>query len=657
MYGVRAIVKRRIAIFANAWSEKNLSDALEGVKDEAKKRDIDLFVFLSHAAPGMNANEQREEKRIYQLPEFSEFDGLIVFSSTMNFDDLVDDARNRAVVAGIPAVSVGSKVDGMVSVEMSNKETMCELVEHLVTCHGVKDVEFIAGPRGRSNSDLRIEAWQQVFAKHGLAATDDRAHYTDWSAKEAADVVEEVIARRGDKLPDAFICVNDFMALGASGVLGEYGYKIPEDVIVTGYDYTYDGQVFYPSLCTVGQNDYQVGKTAFEKLMNMIEGKSEDNVVISNKFICGQSCGCQRDGVDELRIKECNARYYNRVKLMEFGWSNAWVTNSLLKSSKTEDIRNNLDEYLGRSKMFNNSTTYILEDEKAKLYLADKKETSLTDGYSDELDVLAAVERGVRIPGAKIKRKDLIPGYKKVDGDTKLYMFMPIHFMDGVFGYAVVEDWLVGISSAKIKIFVDNFNQAVEKLEQNIKLEHLNELLKDLYTKDSLTGLYNRFGFNTEGVSVFENCKSTGEKMVLMFVDINRMKLINDYYGHLQGDMAIKTVAEAIRGTVPEDFIAIRFGGDEFLIVGKCDDEDKIKSLRDQITEKVRSTGKAMQYPFYLSVSCGYLQFVPHKDDELDTYIKQADESMYEIKARMHATDEELRKFVNRCDSLRGREL
>ena len=647
-------MKRKIAVFANAWSEKNLSDALEGIKCVAKEKDIDLFVFLSHAAPGMNANEQREEKRIYQLPDFRDFDGLIVFSSTMNFDELVEDARDRAVEAGIPAVSIGSKIDGMVSVEMSNKATMRELVEHLVACHGVSDVEFIAGPKGSENSDARVDAWREVFEEHNLEMNEERVHYTDWSAREAIVVVEEILARRKENLPDAIICANDFIAMGVSGLLNEVGIRMPEDIIVTGYDYTYDGQVFSPALCTVGQNDYLVGQTAAEKLINMISGGVEENVVINNIFINNQSCGCEREGLDELRIKECNTRYYNRIKALEFGWSNSWISHSLLKSPKPEDIRENLDEYLGRSKIFNNGTTYILEDAKAKLYFADKKEEAAAGGYSDEFDVLAAVERRSRVPGNKINKRELIPGYKKVDGDSKLYMFMPIHFMDGVFGYAVVEDWLVGISTGKIKIFLDSFNQAVEKLEQNIKLENLNELLQDLYTKDSLTGLYNRFGFNSEGVLLFNRCKANNSKMVLMFVDINRMKLINDYYGHLQGDMAIKTVAEVIRNSIPQEFKAIRFGGDEFLIVGEYEDEDGIKTIQQNIMDGVKNLGKSMNYPFYLSVSCGYLHFVPSADDSLDTYIKQADESMYEIKAYMHTSDKELKEFVEKCANSSG---
>lgn len=650
-------MKKKIAVFANAWSEKNLSDALEGVKCVAKEEDFDLFVFVGHAAPGMSADEQREEKRIYDLPEMEDFDGLIVFSSTMNFQELVDKARDKAIAAGIPAISVGSKVNGMVSVELSNMDTMRELVEHLVVKHNVESAEFIAGPQDSGNSNGRVEAWKKVFTKHSLEIKEENIHYTDWSVRGAMAVARDIMSKYGDNLPDAIICANDNLAMATCTELTDAGIKIPEDVIVTGYDNTYDGQIFAPAICTVGQNDYEVGKTAMNLMMKMVRKEAVDDMVIQNKFLANQSCGCDNGKTDVLRLKECTNRFYDKIKAFEFGWSNSWVTNAALKSTKQDLIRENLEEYLARSTMFGNGTTYILEDEKAKLYFAEKRENVSESGYSDELDVITAVERHKCVPGDKISRRQLIPGYNKVEGDTKMYIFMPIHFSDDVFGYAVVEDWLIGISNGKIKIFVDNFNQTVEKIKQNIKLESLNEKLKDLYTKDSLTGLYNRFGFNSEGVQIFNECKDDGQRMVLMFVDINRMKLINDYYGHLQGDMAIKTVADVIRSSLPEGFIAIRFGGDEFLIVGRCENEELIKSVQRQITNKVKNTGKAMQYQFYLSVSVGYLHFKPEVDSDLDTFIKQADESMYEIKAYMHTSDKELKEFVEKCANSRENDI
>ncbi len=134
--------------------------------------------------------------------------------------------------------------------------------------------------------------------------------------------------------------------------------------------------------------------------------------------------------------------------------------------------------------------------------------------------------------------------------------------------------------------------------------------------------------------------------MAIMFVDINRMKLINDNFGHLQGDLAIKTVAENINKYLPQDWIAIRFGGDEFLILGQTEDESEVIDVQANIAMSVKDAGYRMHLPYYLSVSCGYLHIQPETNISLDKYIKQADEAMYDVKTYLYNTDKELQQFV-----------
>ena len=644
-------VKRRIAVFANAWSGKNLSDALEGLKTCAQEQDYDLFVFVSHAAPGMPENEQREEKRIYKLPELDEFDGVVIFSYTMNFTELVTDICERAARVNVPVVSVGTKLPGLPYIGMSNMESMCELVEHLVTEHNVRDVEFIAGPKDNENSGLRVEAVRKVFSKHAIPYDETIFHYGDWGVRGAMDMVREILDKRKDHLPDAILCANDNLAMGVCTVLENVGLKVPEDIIVTGYDNIYDGQIFYPSLCTVGQNDYQVGRTAGETLFRYMREGAVEDIVIPNRFIRNQSCGCPNHEVDQLRLEECKKRFYENMRNLEFGWSNSWISQAVLSSSNPENIRKNLNFYFKNTTMFESGTVYVLEDEKAKQFLAQEENSVSADGYSEELEVMAAVERHEVVPIVKIQRRELLPGYQKKENDSRTFLFMPLRFKDWVFGYAVVEDWLVSIGNGKMKIFLDIFSQTIEKLKQNIALEYLNNKLRDLYTRDALTGMYNRFGFDSEGSRIFDDCLQNKKNMMLMFIDINRMKLINDYYGHLQGDVALKTVAEVIMQSIRKDWVAIRFGGDEFLVIGQCDCEDEITEVQSVISEEVKRRGKAGSLPYYLSVSCGYLYFCPEESRSLDSYVKQADSAMYEIKAYMHAYDEELKEFVEKCSS------
>ena len=83
--------------------------------------------------------------------------------------------------------------------------------------------------------------------------------------------------------------------------------------------------------------------------------------------------------------------------------------------------------------------------------------------------------------------------------------------------------------------------------------------------------------------------KKSGLTTVLFFVDINKMKYINDKFGHLHGELAVKTIAAAAMEVIPRTWLPIRYGGDEFLIVGNSKNyngEDYCKIITDRITKK-----------------------------------------------------------------------
>ena len=117
------------------------------------------------------------------------------------------------------------------------------------------------------------------------------------------------------------------------------------------------------------------------------------------------------------------------------------------------------------------------------------------------------------------------------------------------------------------------------------------------------------------------------------------MKHINDNFGHLQGDLAIRTIANAILQQAPESWIAIRYGGDEYLIIGECDDENEVKELVAHMEEGIKKQVRRMSLPFELSASCGYIMTDPTSSLTLAEYIKQADDVMYEHKKQSYEAE------------------
>ena len=112
------------------------------------------------------------------------------------------------------------------------------------------------------------------------------------------------------------------------------------------------------------------------------------------------------------------------------------------------------------------------------------------------------------------------------------------------------------------------------------------------------------------------------------------LKKINDTYGHEVGDGAIKAMALILNDVKPDSsFFCLRYGGDEFLLMGSCDNEDEAANIQKQIEKKIDAYNSSGMLPVALSASIGHIISSP--DDPkmvMEDYIRTADKMMYRIK-------------------------
>ena len=130
-----------------------------------------------------------------------------------------------------------------------------KIVRHVVEDHGARHVNMIAGFKNNSFSDNRIRIYQQVLEENGIPFEEERLGYGDFWDRPTRNVVKRFLASN-DPRPDAIICANDAMAITTCSLLKEEGYRVPEDIIVTGFDGIQTGKYYTPMLATC-EPDYQ----------------------------------------------------------------------------------------------------------------------------------------------------------------------------------------------------------------------------------------------------------------------------------------------------------------------------------------------------------------------------------------------------------------
>lgn len=146
---------------------------------------------------------------------------------------------------------------------------------------------------------------------------------------------------------------------------------------------------------------------------------------------------------------------------------------------------------------------------------------------------------------------------------------------------------------------------------------------------DDLSGLYNRKYMN-HYLNKLQNNKT---KHVYGFMmDINDFKAINDTYGHLKGDYALIQFGIILQHSIDKDSVAIRMGGDEFVIFAKLQSDTEAVKLKKRIENNVRQFNIHSKEPFHLSFSIGIAKF---NGKNTDAFLSAMDDSMYEAK-NMH---------------------
>ncbi len=175
---------------------------------------------------------------------------------------------------------------------------------------------------------------------------------------------------------------------------------------------------------------------------------------------------------------------------------------------------------------------------------------------------------------------------------------------------------------------------SAQKLVEN-SLHETKEELQHLAHHDSLTNLPNRYLLEDRLETAMARIKRNGWMGALVFIDVDRFKIINDDYGHHVGDEVLIEVAKRLRLTVREQDTVCRYSGDEFIIIleditCKADATNVIKKIIDGFSQPIHDL---IEHPLIVSASAGACLF-DKSDYDCDELIKKADYAMYESKKR-----------------------
>ncbi len=319
----------------------------------------------------------------------------------------------------------------------------------------------------------------------------------------------------------------------------------------------------------------------------------------------------------------------------------------------SEEAYKTIASILDQEELYNailNKSTELVGAEQGSLMLLDGEDTILTVKASKGIDksILenVKVKTGEGISGMVIEKGTPIIA-KDIESETfgrknrsryktKSLISIPLKIGSRTIGVINIADKITGevFSEGDLQLLLSFACYASIALERGTYYR-MTEDLKKISVTDPLTELFNRRYFQERLFEEMERSRRHNEPFTIFIMDIDDFKALNDNYGHIAGDKALKRIAYAIRDAVRSIDVAARFGGEEFSVILPYTTKANSYVIAERIrrnVEDIRFIGNKIPPGQVVSISIGIAEF-PADADSMEDLIDKADQAMYLAKA------------------------
>ncbi len=629
-------MKKKIAVLACAWSTYFLKDFIQGMQKAAEGKNTDIYLFNFYNFIEHSGFPNFTGASIFNLINYEDFDGIVILADLIGNPRIIERERLRIIKSGKPAISINKKMDGLCCLKLDNYTGMYEAVSHLIKMHNIKDIAYISGKETSIDIADRQKAYVEALKDNGIKIDINKIYTIEYSDYHCAYRFFDEFIKNGNPLPQAFVCANDLIELAILKVCLENKIKVPEHLKLIGFDNIPETMCASPSLTTVYNNAKQMGAEVVSRLEFGVN--SSQILKMQSTPVFRQSCGCAFAHTDQQNRDMLNI-IDESYKKEEFDTQIEVITEIFTEAVDVFTLLTNIENYFTKNHSFEGTDFCIfMKSDWTSVLINSAENLPQNLSYGTQVQAICSVQDNKKYLREMINTRDLIPAKMKSE-ESSTFLFLPIFHHSYVHGYFVAKNNLSMIDNRYGYIWARSMGTSIEHFRKKNMYKQMSQQYLKLSTKDALSGMLNRQGLDKLAKPFYAQNKKNGLTTVLFFVDINKMKHINDDFGHLHGDLAVKTVAAAVLETVPRNWLCIRYGGDEFLVVGNSKNYNG-EDYCMQIKERLRSKTSVMRLPYTLSASVGTYSVPANSDLTLEQAVETVDNIMYEQKEAFHKEDD-----------------
>lgn len=587
--------RRKIGVALAYADESTQNLFMKGLMEEAYHRNYDVCVFSMYSRFQDTLYRQIGDSNIYNLIQWDAFDAVIVLSDTIQTEGVAKKIEEKIhdVYSGI-VLYVDRDSKYFPSVKINHYQPYKALMDHLIEEHHYKDIIFLDGWKEHIHSIQRERAYRDSLEEHGIPVNEKNIYYGNYWYDSGKEIVRLMLDER-DTLPEAIACANDCMAIGVAAELFSHQIRVPEQIAVIGYDSTDEGKGLRCPLTSAEIPSKECGAYCVRYIDARLAGGEVPEFQGESSLFIGGSCGCKvTKEMVKHEVPDEKENFWN-TDSADAGYGtffNDYMEN-LLTGQDYRNFFNTIFQHVYQIRPFHsfsvcmndywNSSEIMTGEQATKPGYTEKIYRILKCGPNEHVGNLLDFNDTFDV-------KKMIPDLYEHREKPETFFFTPLYFDNRSFGYAVIGfTEHCGCYSTIYKNWLKNVMLGMEAFYRRDGLRALLDRIESTQVRDAMTGLFNYKGFLQKGRELCENATFEGKYIVVIAIDINRLKDINANYGRKAGDGAIQKLSQFISESAGDDALSARISNDEFIVALPAENSDELcgQAFLDRLNSRI----------------------------------------------------------------------
>lgn len=624
----------------------------KGAMRAAEQQNVNLFIFpvkyLDQSPTAQADPRQRYEYQYNVLLSYARtcsLDMLLVCLSSITYLSSPDTYQGiLKSFAGLPVMLIASREEAFSSITYDNQRGLREAIQYLIEKRNCRHIGMVTTTNAKGDDLERVEIYRRTLAANGMDVEPSMIAEGEFDQRCVSAV--ETLLQQNPHL-DAIVCANDSIAEGVYRVLKQHHIVVGQDICVLGFDDVESAALMEPPLATVRADAAALGERAVIEASEMLYSNASKadlqhpkHFLVETEFILRQSVSGVPDHAGR-GVREDLAAYQNRLKAtIDMNHRMNIINRDMLMFGSGDE--KNYRRFLDAFSVEGSDSYYLYLFHHPCVHTAHQRweqpDSIYLRAYRNGWDIVEPNRSQQRMAPAKICCNLFLPKERKtfilvdIYSSEEQYGVLLCDWPYPYFHYVEMLCYQISIAIKITELFAVQEQLLAEKEDMLDRLKRENLMLDDISNKDELTGILNRRGFINRISELLYRPENQGKRALMLYLDLNYLKQINDRFTHSEGNYALSSCATALEEALGSAGVAGRIGGDEFVGCVVLRDGDTGEHIKQMIRHYLKDLNANSGKPYEVTVSIGALEFPVRGGQNVSTLVERTDDLLYEDK-------------------------